>query len=148
MAKIEGLNAAITSQAEEREEKSKSKVWLPEGKITLEPFINPAEKRQWMSPPSQSSNGTSQRDSDAGPSIGADGSNHAASKDSNESGRERQSLAVSTAVPKLKPIPLQHSSNSCLLNPENKVTPSSIPLLSNLTNRTGNQLFSEPDIGR
>ena len=81
-------------QEKQREQSSQQQLWLPEGRITLEPFLHPREKRQRTSLVSESSKATSQQISEAGLSIGADGSNNDACKDSNESSKEPESLGV------------------------------------------------------
>ena len=74
--------------------KLEREVWLPEGEITLQPFLHPCAKRQKTSLVSRSSNATSGQSLEPGASVGADGSNNDASKDSNESEREPQSVGV------------------------------------------------------
>lgn len=74
---------------------NQQEVWLPEGEIRVQPFLHSRIKRQKTSLASRSSNATSVQTSQPGASVGADGSNNDASKDSNESEREPQSVGVS-----------------------------------------------------
>ena len=75
-------------------EEKQQGVWLPEGEIILQPFLHLHSKRQKTSLVSRSSNATSGQSLQPGASVGADGSNNEASKDSNESEREPQSVGV------------------------------------------------------
>ena len=75
------------------------KVWLPDGEVTLQPFRHPQAKRRRTSLASQPCNETSQRASQGGASVGADGSNEEPSKGgSTDSGKEQQSIGVSPTL--------------------------------------------------